>query len=131
MKRLLPVLLFAALVTALNTPFSFAAGTSGKGPREELAQQPDPKKREITTSISRSAEDESIILQASFPEDAPRLRVALYNMIGRLIQVHPITAVEKGDYPFRFLTSGLPTGPYIVVLEANGQRIVNKVMLSR
>lgn len=131
MKRLLPILLLAGVIAASDTPFAFGAGTTGKGPSEDLAQQPDPKKREISTSISRSAEDESIVLQASFPEDAPRLRVALYNMIGRLIQVHPVSSVEKGEYPFRFLTAGLPTGPYIVVLEANGQRIVNKVMLSR
>lgn len=118
-------------MTVANAMAAPTASSGRKGPNVELAQQPDPKKREITTAISRSAEDESIVLQASFPEDAPRLRVALYNMIGRLIQVHPVSSVEKGDYSFRFLTSGLPTGPYIVVLEANGQRIVNKAMLSR
>jgi hypothetical protein len=97
----------------------------------EVAQQPDPKKKEITASISRSADDETILLNTSFPDDAAKIRVTLYNMIGRLIQVHPVTAVDKGDYSFRFQTIGLPTGPYIVVLESNGQRIVNKIMLSR
>lgn len=131
MKRLLPIAIATVSLLLGAIPIVHAAGTSSVGPRGELAQQPDPKKREITTAISRSAENESIALAVSFPEDAPRLRVALYNMIGRLIQAHPVTAVEKGDYIFRFQTVGLPTGPYIVVLEANGQRVVNKVMLSR
>jgi len=131
MRATLVIILSATLLLSAPGSAALASMRSATHPRGELAQQPDPKKREITTAIARSAEDETITLSASFPDDAPGLRVALYNMIGRLIHVHPVSSVEKGDYVFRFQTAGLPTGPYIIVLEANGQRIVNKVMLSR
>ncbi len=100
--------------------------------QEEITQQTDPKKaREVTASVVRSAENETVTLNASFPDDASPVKVSLFNILGKLIEVHPTSSVPKGDYPFRFLTRGLPSGPYIVVLECNGQRIVNKVMVSR
>jgi hypothetical protein len=94
-------------------------------------QQPDPKKKELTATVTRSAENELLNLNAYFPEDANNIRVALFNILGKLVEVHPTTSVTKGDQVFRFQTRGLPSGPYIIVLEANGQRIVNKVMVSR
>lgn len=95
------------------------------------AQQPDPKKKELTATVVRSPENETLTLNAYFPEESNNLRVALYNILGKLIDVHPTTSTTKGDLSFRFTTRGLPGGPYIVVLESNGQRIVNKVMVSR
>ncbi len=95
------------------------------------AQQPDPKKKELTATVVRSPENETLTLNAYFPEESNNLRVALYNILGKLIDVHPTTTASKGDLSFRFTTRGLPGGPYIVVLESNGQRIVNKVMVSR
>lgn len=132
-RYILPLCLAAALLAA---PYSsLLAGNVppaiGSIRTEITQQQPDPKKKEITASVARSSENELLSLNAYFPEDAERLRVALYNILGKLIEVHPTTAVKSGDQTFRFQTRGLPSGPYIIVLESNGQRIVNKVMVSR
>jgi hypothetical protein len=99
--------------------------------RGDISQQSDPKKKEVTASVVRSIENETVTVNAFFPDDANPVKVSLYNILGKLIEVHPTTSVRQGDYPFRFLTKGLPSGPYIVVLEVNGQRLVNKVMVSR
>lgn len=135
MKR---YLLLYSLIAALF--LSGAPGLSAAGLAESPAntihgdiarQQPDPKKKEITATVARSIEAETLMMNTYFPEDASQVRVALYNILGKLIQVHPVTSAEKGDYSFRFLTRGLPSGPYILILETSGQRIVHKVMLSR
>jgi len=122
----------AALLAAPHTKLLAGIAPAIGGIRTEVTQQqPDPKKKEITASVARSAENELLSLNAYFPEDTERLRVALYNILGKLIEVHPTTTVKTGDQTFRFQTRGLPSGPYIIVLESNGQRIVNKVMVSR
>ncbi|HVZ41810.1 MAG TPA: T9SS type A sorting domain-containing protein [Candidatus Kapabacteria bacterium] len=95
------------------------------------AQQPDPKKKELSISVLRSVENETITVDAYFPEDAKSVRVALYNILGKLVEQLPVTAVSKGNQVFRFQTYNLASGPYLVVLEANNQRVVNKVMISR
>jgi hypothetical protein len=122
--------------TLLAMPFGslLAGGTPdpSAGVRSDFTQQvTDPKKKEITATVARSAENELLSLNAYFPEDANNIRVALYNILGKLVEVHPTTSVTKGDMVFRFQTRGLPSGPYIIVLESSGQRIVNKVMVSR
>jgi Secretion system C-terminal sorting domain len=109
-----------------NTPAPVAGVRS-----DYVQQQPDPKKKELAASVTRSAENELLSLHAFFPDDADKIRVALYNILGKMVELHPITSVEKGDRLFQFQTRGLPSGPYIVVLESKGQRIVNKVMVSR
>jgi hypothetical protein len=101
------------------------------GVRNDVAQQVEPKKREITASISRSIENETISLTVSFPDDITGVRVALYNILGKLIEIDPTSSVTKGDFTFVFRTTGLPSGPYLVILEAGGQRITKKIMLSR
>ncbi len=114
------------LMPAIGT----AAG-GGPGVQSDGGPAPDAKKKEITATITRSVENEQIKLVAFFPEDTPRLKCSLYNLLGKLIDVHPTTSVEAGRFAFTFRTKGLPNGPYIVVLEANGQRIIQKVMLAR
>lgn len=94
-------------------------------------QQPEPKKKEITATVARSTENEQIKLNVFFPEDTRQLSCTLFNLLGRRIEVHPTTAVAAGSYAFSFSTHNLPNGPYIIVLEANGQRIIQKVMLAR
>lgn len=121
MRRLLSP--FIALVVAV-------AGLA-LGDRQAMAQQPDPKKRELSASVTRSIDNETVTLNAFIPDDAPTLRVAFYNLLGKLIEVHPAASATKGDQVYRFQTRGLPSGPYIVVLEANGQRVTCKVMVSR
>jgi NifB/MoaA-like Fe-S oxidoreductase len=96
----------------------------------DIAQQIEPKK-EITASIGRSAENETVTLFVAFPEDKPRIRVAFYSIIGKLIETSGVSTVTKGEYTFTFRTAGLPNGPYLVVLEAGDQRITKKVLISR
>ena len=116
-----------SLLAQASTPPAPLAGVGS----DFTQQQPDPKKKELAATVARSAENELLSLNAYFPEDANNIRVALYNILGKLIEVHPTTTVTKGDQVFRFQTRGLPSGPYIIVLESSGQRIVNKVMVSR
>lgn len=132
MRRFLLLYGLAALLL-LAPGSSMLAGSRPQdvlGTLNDVTQQPDPKKKEITASVARSAENETLSLNVSFPDETGNLKVALYNILGKLIEVHPISA-GRGDMIFRFQTKGLPTGPYIIVLESDGQRIVNKVMLSR
>ncbi len=95
----------------------------------DISQQPDPKKKEV--SASTKLENEALTLTAYFPNDDQPVKIGLYNILGKLIEIHPSTSAQKGEQSYRFTTKGLPSGPYIVVLETNGQRIVNKVMVSR
>ena len=119
----------------LATGGTALAGVGASGPRGvagDITQQPDPKKsREITASISRSAENELISLNANFPEGTDGLKCSLFNLLGKLIEVHQTVSVAEGPYKFTFRTKGLPNGPYIIVLEARGQRIIHKVMVAR
>lgn len=129
-------LLLFPLVTALlaapaGDALALARPSEVFGSRNDVTQQPDPKKRDITASVARSSENETLTLNVNFPENTTNLRVALYNILGKLIEVHPMTSASQGDQIFRFITRGLPSGPYIIVLESSGQRIVNKVMVSR
>ncbi len=101
------------------------------GVRSDGKQQVEPKKKEITTSVTRSIENETISMTALFPDDYGGIRVALFNLLGKLMDVDPTTAVAKGSHTFVFRTNGLPNGPYLVVLEAGGQRITKKIMLNR
>ena len=114
---------------------SFLAATQGHATggdqRANAAQQQDPKAREIKAEVMRSLENETVTLKATFPDDIPGVKVSLFNLLGKLIEVHPVTLASKGSNLFQFRTKGLPNGPYIVVLEAAGQRLINKVMLSR
>lgn len=96
----------------------------------DIAQQIEPKK-EITATVGRSTENETVTLFATFPEDAPRIRIAFYSIIGKLIETSATNSVTKGEYSFTFRTTGLPNGPYLVVLEAGDQRITKKVLISR
>lgn len=120
--------IIAALIVA--TIASCVDLRAGDG-AQQVEQQQDPKRREITVEVLRSEDNLTITLKATFPEDMPGVKVSLFNLLGKLVEVHPVTTAVKGMNPFVFRTRGLPNGPYIVVLEASGQRIINKVMISR
>lgn len=85
----------------------------------------------ITARVSHSAENEIATLYASFPEDVVGVRVSMYNILGKLIDVQNVGAVSEGDVTFQFMTKGLPNGPYLIVLESGTQRLTSKVMVSR
>lgn len=92
---------------------------------------PTPNGGKITVTVVRSVESDAIKVQVRFPRDADELKVSLHNLIGSQISVSPITSAIEGEAIFQFDTRGLPNGPYFVVLEALGQRITKKIMLSR
>jgi hypothetical protein len=129
-RTLIRLACFGVSVMLLATPMSSRAEARACHVAR-AAQQQDPKAREITAELFRSADNATITLRAVFPEDTPGVKVSLFNLLGRIVEVHPTTVALKGKNEFAFRTRGLPNGPYIVVLEAAGQRIINKVMLSR
>ncbi|MBS1913399.1 MAG: T9SS type A sorting domain-containing protein [Bacteroidetes bacterium] len=131
-NRLVAAALAAGLLCAGTLRAAVLSG--GMHARASIAaeqQQPDPKKKDLSVSVLRSVENETITVDAYFPDDAKSVRVALYNILGKLVEQLPVVAVSKGDQTFRFQTYNLASGPYLVVLEASNQRIVNKVMISR
>jgi hypothetical protein len=100
--------------------------------RNDTRQQQDPKPpKVITAKVTRSIENELITVSASFPDDVPAVKVSMFNILGKLIDLQNYGPMTQGESTFQFLTKGLPNGPYLIVLEAGNQRITNKVMLSR
>jgi hypothetical protein len=100
--------------------------------RNDGKQQQDPKPpKVITARVAHSAENELITLHVSFPDDAQNVKVSVYNILGKLIDIQTVGQVSQGDATFQFQTKGLPNGPYLIVLESGTQRITNKVMVSR
>jgi hypothetical protein len=100
--------------------------------RNDTRQQQDPKPpKVITAKVTRSIENELITVLATFPEDMPGVKVSMFNILGKLIDLQAYGATSQGESTYQFLTKGLPNGPYLIVLEAGNQRITNKVMLSR
>jgi hypothetical protein len=67
----------------------------------------------------------------TFPDDVPGVKVSMFNILGKLIDLQTYGAADQGEATYQFKTKGLPNGPYLIVLEAGTQRIRNKVMLSR
>lgn len=121
----------AALGVAAILAATAPGAAHAQGPRATAGHQQDPKAKEITAQLVRSTDNATVTLRTTFPDETPGVKVSLYNLLGKLVEVHPTTVAQKGSNEFQFRTRGLPNGPYIVVLEAAGQRIVNKVMLSR
>ena len=130
--------LFAVFVVSATT---FGAGTpayvvdpAGQEAQKSFFDQqdpPNPNGGKITVTVVRSVESDAIKVQVRFPRDADELKVSLHNLIGSQMSVSPITSAIEGEAIFQFDTRGLPNGPYFVVLEALGQRITKKIMLSR
>jgi hypothetical protein len=100
--------------------------------RNDARQQQDPKPpKVITARVSRSAETELITVVVTFPDEVPGVKVSMFNILGKLIDLQTFGPAEQGESTYQFQTKGLPNGPYLIVLEAGTQRITNKVMLSR
>ena len=85
----------------------------------------------MTVSVVRSVESESIKVRVYFPQDANTVKVSLHNLLGREISTHPTTSSGKGETLFQFDTRSLSNGPYFIVVEALGQRITKKIMVTR
>lgn len=111
------------------------AGSSVHGADHYFFEQQDPpgtdQSRKITVSVDRSIQNETVKLLVVFPKDADEVKVSLHNLLGRQIAVNPALSAPKGESSFEFDTHTLPNGPYFIVLEALGQRITKKIMLTR
>ena len=110
----------AVAVPSLGLPFRM---------HNDIGQQPDTKKKEL--SASARLESDELTLTAYIPNDDQPVKVGLYNILGKVIEIRPAASTPEGEQTFRFTTKGLPSGPYIVMLESNGQRVINKVMVAR
>lgn len=124
-------------VILIASPLAFATGNPASQDEDGaeafiLQQDPPPaSSSKISMSVVRSIESDAIKVIVVFPRDADELKVSLHNLIGSQIGVYPITSAVKGEWTYQFDTRGLPNGPYFVVLEALGQRITKKIMLTR
>ena len=124
-------------VALAATSFAFATGTPNAEDEQVedrifiQQQDPPPNGGKISVTVVRSIESDAIKVVVTFPRDADELKVSLHNLIGSQISVYPITSAVKGEVTYQFDTRGLPNGPYFVVLEALGQRITKKIMLTR
>jgi hypothetical protein len=125
------VQLAALGVAALLLVSASSRAHAQAGPVAFATQQQEPKAPKITAEVVRSTDNAVITLRAVFPDETPGVKVSLFSLLGKLVEVHATTIAQKGNNEFQFRTRGLPNGPYIVVLEAAGQRLINKVMLSR
>ena len=138
-KYALHVLTVAFIATLFSTSVAFGAGIPNKlslhGEGNESIIQQDPpgsdQTRQITVTVDRSIQNETVKLLVVFPKDAEQVKVSLHNLLGRQIAVHPATSAPEGESSFEFDTHSLPNGPYFIVLEALGQRITKKIMLTR
>ncbi|MBL0333499.1 MAG: T9SS type A sorting domain-containing protein [Chlorobiota bacterium] len=91
----------------------------------------EPVKKELSSSVSRSLLNETITLKSILPENIVDAKISIYNMLGNLIDERNVMANEKNELTASFSTKGFPNGPYIVILFADNQKSVSKVMISR
>ncbi|MCB0711853.1 MAG: T9SS type A sorting domain-containing protein [Ignavibacteriae bacterium] len=123
------------MLFSLSTTFASGILTSPPSTIQvgEFIRQQDPveKPGKISVTVVRSVESESIKVTVYFPQDANSVKISLHNLLGREISVNPTTAADKGESLFQFDTRALSNGPYFVVVEALGQRITKKIMLTR
>lgn len=125
------VVLFASVAEAAGIPNNLSLHGEGQ---ESIIDQDPPgtdQNRKITVTVDRSIQNETVKLLVVFPKDAEEVKVSLHNLLGRQITVHPTPSAPKGESSFEFDTHSLPNGPYFIVLEALGQRITKKIMLTR
>lgn len=100
---------------------------------DEFIRQQDPPEKpgKLTVKVVRSVESETIKVWVYFPQDANPIKVSLHNLLGREISLDPTSSAPKGEALFQFDTRSLSNGPCFVVVEALGQRITKKIMLTR
>jgi len=91
-----------------------------------------------------TAQPQALALDAAYPNpfrtattvgyqlDTPAdVRLAVYDVLGRRVAVLAEGRTPAGDHRAIFEASGLASGVYFVVLEADGQRAARKVMIVR
>jgi len=112
----------------LNDP---VIGADGGIEADENRLQQEPIKDQIKVTVIRSIAGETITLEVTLPREADKVNISLHNLLGRSIERKSEQTVPSGESTYQFDTRGLPNGHYFVVVEALGQRITKKVMVSR
>ena len=94
-------------------------------------QEPSEGDGQLKVTVIRSLVSETIKLLVTFPKDADPISIRVHNLLGRQILQLSETSAIRGEATYQIDTSDLPNGHYFVVIEALGQRITRKVVLSR
>jgi len=61
--------------------------------------------------------------------EAQKVRVAVYDVVGRQIEVLADGVMSEGYHTLRFDASTLPSGIYLLRLDARGESMTHKLML--
>lgn len=94
-------------------------------------QEPNEGDGKLKVTVIRSLVSETIKLLVTYPKDADPISIRVHNLLGRqILQLSERSAI-RGEATYQIDTSDLPNGHYFVVIEALGQRITKKVVLSR
>lgn len=129
---LLVVLMFgigSALPLHATVVSNFGAGLSSNISVEQ--QEPIEGDKKIKVTVIRSLVSETIKLLVTFPTEADPIKITMHNLLGRQILQLPERNAVRGEETYQIDTRDLPNGHYFIVIEALGQRITKKVILSR
>lgn len=104
------------------------ASTESNGVNQQEPNEGDGK---LKVTVIRSLVSETIKLLVTYPKDADPISIRVHNLLGRQILQLSESSAIRGEATYQIDTSDLPNGHYFVVIEALGQRITKKVVLSR
>jgi len=102
----------------------------------------DPGKGYFSAMTDRRAVPESAVIEGAWPNpfnpmtsirfglpEAQKVRVAVYDVVGRQIEVLADGVMSEGYHTLRFDASTLPSGIYLLRLDARGESMTHKLML--
>ncbi len=94
-------------------------------------QEPIENDNRIKVTVIRSIENQIVKLLVTYPREAETIKITMHNLLGRQILQLPEQTALRGEETYQIDTRDLPNGHYFIVIEALGQRITKKVVLSR
>ena len=122
---------WSSAVPSANGETSAARGTAIASTTAVDQQEPVEGDKKIKVTVIRSLVSETIKLLVTFPAEADPIKITMHNLLGRQIFQLPERNALRGEVTYQIDTRDLPNGHYFVVIEALGQRITKKVILSR
>lgn len=125
-------LLIAGVVPANLHADDHLGEVLGSGATHAVEQQePHENDGKLKVTVIRSLVSETIKLLVTYPKDANPISIRMHNLLGRQILQLSESSAIRGESTYQIDTSDLPNGHYFIVIEALGQRITKKVVLSR
>lgn len=125
---------------SLTVAFALLASTSEAGIVENAqqarsaatvaAEQTTPAGRFVLESAFPNPAQASATIRFSLPE-AQHVRLAVYDVLGRLVATLADEVRAGGEHPVRLDASGLPAGTYLVRLEAGSVRLTERLTVVR